>query len=384
MPDGLEQLWFDYVTELGMSQVGSPDEPPQRAAPALPRDPGRARLSARLLQQASTAMTPIRQRKRKGKSPAVRKRSKETPPLPAPRLRVGMRPVLQAHIQGRLAADAAAALRTPPHKEPKSAPPPAPPAADSDSSPLEFTDTELALVLQIKAERELTELTVNAAIERARRDGGSCGNFQLGGLSTRAGVQLPMPEPTALLLNKPDSDEPAADSKSEVPFKQSGLWGRRVVPPVQKKKGPAPRDPDENTPPGGVSAVSFKNKAHVGHHGHTQVGLWGRPVVLADITNDDDTPPGGKSAVSFKDTARVVDAQGRRQARLSPFVVSAMETALFEKAKDDGGPGTDPKEETSEAGMARAPAIIDLNSDCDDENNPTRRLAFIDLTQDSP
>ena len=28
MPDGLEQLWFDYVTELGMSQVGSPDEPP--------------------------------------------------------------------------------------------------------------------------------------------------------------------------------------------------------------------------------------------------------------------------------------------------------------------------------------------------------------------
>lgn len=87
--------------------------------------------------------------------------------------------------------------------------------------------------------------------------------------------------------------------------------------------------------------------------------------------------------MSFKDTARVVDAQGRRQARLSPFFVSAMETALFEKAKDDG-PGTDPKEETSEAGMARSPAIIDLNSDSDDENNPTRRLAFIDLTHDSP
>ena len=313
-----------------------------------------------------------------------------------------MRPVLQAHIQGRLAADAAAALRTPPHKEPKSAPPPAPPAADSDSSPVEFTDIELAVVLQIKEAREARQLTADAAIERAlqaRRDRhasgpgtGTCGDFQLAGLSTRAGVPLPMPEPRvrrgmkapAPLLefeedNKPD--EPAADS--EVPLKQSGLWGRRVVLPPQKKKGPAPRDPDENTPPGGVSAVSFKNKAHVGHHGHTQVGLWGRPVVLADITNDD-TPPGGKSAVSFKDTARVVDAQGRRQARLSPFVVSAMETALFEKAKDDGGPGTDPKEETSATGMARAPAIIDLNSDCDDENNPTRRLAFIDLTQDSP
>ena len=244
-------------------------------------------------------------------------------------------------------------------------PPRAPPAADSDSSPVEFTDLELALVLQIK---EARELTADAAIERARRGGGTCGDFQLAGLTTRAGVPLPKSE-----------DEPAA----EVPLKQSGLWGQCAV-PVQKKKGPAPRDPDEDTPPGGKSAVTFKNKAHVEHHGHTQGGLWGRPAVLADITNDHDTPPGGKSAVSFKDTARVVDAQGRRQARLSPFFVSAMETALFEKAKDDGGPGTDPKEETSETGMARAPAIIDLNSDSDDENNPTRRLAFIDLTQDSP
>ena len=204
----------------------------------------------------------------------------------------------------------------------------------------------------------------------------------------RRGMKAPAPLLEFEEDNKPD--EPAADS--EVPLKQSGLWGRRVVLPLQKKKGPAPRDPDENTPPGGVSAVSFKNKAHVGHHGHTQVGLWGRPVVLADITNEDDTPPGGKSAVSFKDTARVVDAQGRWQARLSPFFVSAMETALFDKGKD-GGPGSDPKEETSEAGMARSPAIIDLESDSevtvdsdDDEDNPKRRLvsAFIDLTQGSP
>ena len=64
-PENLEQIWFDFVLAEATAQLASsPESPPSAQLPRCLLVETELRISARLLQRAHAASTPIRQRKR--------------------------------------------------------------------------------------------------------------------------------------------------------------------------------------------------------------------------------------------------------------------------------------------------------------------------------